>query len=102
MFIDEKVMEERKAALNAAAKYLEKITEEFKSEGITAKYFVEEGGVDTGFIINRYTQTNHMDLVIIATHGRSGAQRWAFGSVANKVMMGGNTPLILIRTPFKT
>jgi nucleotide-binding universal stress UspA family protein len=37
------------------------------------------------------------DLVIMATHGRTGATRWAFGSVADRVLRGIRVPLLLVR-----
>lgn len=37
------------------------------------------------------------DLVVMATHGRSGLKRWALGSVADKVLHAATAPLILVR-----
>ena len=37
------------------------------------------------------------DFVAMSTHGRSGLIRWAFGSVADKVLRGGNRSVILVR-----
>ncbi len=48
--------------------------------------------------INKYTTQNSIDLVVMATHGRSGPRRWILGSVTNKVLHEGNTPIMLIRT----
>jgi nucleotide-binding universal stress UspA family protein len=39
----------------------------------------------------------HVDLIIMATHGRSGLQRWTLGSVADKVLHASTTPVMLIR-----
>ena len=36
------------------------------------------------------------DLVVMSTHGRSGLQHWALGSVAEKVLRYGETPLLLV------
>lgn len=36
-------------------------------------------------------------LTAMATHGRSGAQRWLLGSVAEKVLRGTTNPLFLVR-----
>jgi nucleotide-binding universal stress UspA family protein len=36
-------------------------------------------------------------LIAMATHGRSGAQRWLLGSVAQKVLQASTNPLFLIR-----
>jgi len=38
-----------------------------------------------------------VDLVLMATHGRSGVGRWAFGSVADKVLRASNVPVLMIR-----
>jgi nucleotide-binding universal stress UspA family protein len=37
------------------------------------------------------------DLVVIGTHGRSGVSRLLFGSVAEGVVRGAHTPILLIR-----
>jgi nucleotide-binding universal stress UspA family protein len=39
-----------------------------------------------------------VDLIVMATHGYSGFQRWALGSVADKVLHASSTPLILVRS----
>ena len=38
------------------------------------------------------------DLIAMSTHGRSGALRWVFGSVADKVIHATNRPLLLVRS----
>jgi nucleotide-binding universal stress UspA family protein len=37
------------------------------------------------------------DLVAMSTHGRAVGTLWPLGSVAQKVLLGGNTPLLLVR-----
>lgn len=37
------------------------------------------------------------DLIAMTTHGRSGLSRFAFGSVAEKVLHGASVPLLLVR-----
>jgi nucleotide-binding universal stress UspA family protein len=39
------------------------------------------------------------DLIAISTHGRSGISRWAFGSVADKILRGGKIPVFMVRAP---
>lgn len=39
------------------------------------------------------------DLVAMSTHGRSGISRWALGSVSDKVLRGGNVPVLMVRAP---
>ena len=41
-------------------------------------------------------------LITLATHGRSGAQRWLLGSVAQKVLQASINPLLLVRPSEET
>src|SRR3990170_6432370 len=36
--------------------------------------------------ILRFAEKNSIDLIVLASHGRSGIKRWTIGSVAGKVM----------------
>lgn len=47
--------------------------------------------------ILRYTEQNDVDLILMATHGRSGIRRWAMGSVADKVLRASKAPVWLVR-----
>jgi hypothetical protein len=38
-----------------------------------------------------------IDLVALATHGRSGSSRWLYGSVADAVLHTVTVPLLLLR-----
>ena len=63
---------------------------------------VVKGEVATGYPaeeILRYAGEKEVDLIVMTTHGRSGIGRWAFGSVAQKVLHGGSSPILLVRPP---
>jgi nucleotide-binding universal stress UspA family protein len=47
--------------------------------------------------IMRYAEHNNIDLILMATHGRSGVRRWVLGSVADKVLCVSSIPVWLIR-----
>jgi nucleotide-binding universal stress UspA family protein len=47
-------------------------------------------------IIN-YARNNQVSLITMITHGRSGISRWAYGSVAEEVMLGAYVPVFLVR-----
>ncbi len=47
--------------------------------------------------ILNFTEKNNIDLIMMATHGRSGISRWALGSVADKVLRKSRVPVWLIR-----
>lgn len=44
-----------------------------------------------------YAREHLIDLIVMATHGRSGLQRWVYGSVADKVLRGTDLPIWLVR-----
>jgi nucleotide-binding universal stress UspA family protein len=49
-------------------------------------------------IIN-YANQNKVDLIIMASHGRSGVSRWAYGSEADKVLRSSCVPVLLVKAP---
>ena len=46
-----------------------------------------------------YATKNGVDLIVIATHGRSGISRWVFGSVADRVLRSACVPVLMVRVP---
>ena len=46
-----------------------------------------------------YAEQLKCDLIVMASHGRSGPSRWAHGSVADKVFRASCIPILMIRAP---
>ncbi len=46
-----------------------------------------------------YLKTRGADLLIMATHGRSGPSRWIWGSTAEKLLRSTRLPVFLVRPP---
>ena len=46
-----------------------------------------------------YAKQSGCDLIVMASHGRSGPSRWAYGSVADKVLRGSCVPVLMVRAP---
>ena len=46
-----------------------------------------------------YLKKSDADLTLIASHGRSGISRWVYGSVADRLLRGACTPVMMIRAP---
>lgn len=46
-----------------------------------------------------YADSQHVDLIVMCTHGRSGYRRWFFGSVAEKVLRSAPCAMLIIRAP---
>ncbi|MCE7980495.1 MAG: universal stress protein [Caldilinea sp. CFX5] len=78
---------------NAEA-YLHQQAQPFQAEGVTCLYKALLGDVAPTIIDS--AETEHIDLLVMSTHGRSGLRRWVYGSVANKVLRGVTCPLLLI------
>ena len=49
-------------------------------------------------IVN-YATKNKVDLIIMASHGRAGVSRWAYGSEADKVLRSSCVPVLLVKAP---
>lgn len=46
-----------------------------------------------------YATNNEVDLILIASHGRSGISRWVMGSVADRLLRSTCVPVLMIRAP---
>ncbi len=67
-----------------AKDYLSKLAAELKNEGIAAETVVMIGQPDEEIL--NFAQRNEADLIIMSTHGRSGATRWLLGGVTDRVV----------------
>jgi nucleotide-binding universal stress UspA family protein len=75
--------------------YLEVNAGELNAEGINTTTAIGNG--DTAEQIIKYADENKFDLIVMATHGYSGAKRWMFGSVTQKVLYGTSIPVLLVK-----
>jgi nucleotide-binding universal stress UspA family protein len=57
---------------------------------------IESG--DPAIEIVNYAQGHEANLIALSTHGRSGVQRWVYGSVAEKVLTLAREPVLLARS----
>ena len=46
-----------------------------------------------------YAESHHCDAIALATRGLGGVQRVLFGSVADKVIRGAATPVLVVNPP---
>jgi nucleotide-binding universal stress UspA family protein len=82
---------------NDAESYLREIVERLKLAGIKAHSKLLTGKAADRLI--DYIHKSNFDLVIMATHGRSGISRWIWGSVADKILHSSSIPVLLVRPP---
>ena len=77
-----------------AEEYLETIVHGFPV-GLAVEHVARIGAAATSIL--EFAESAHIDLIVMATHGRTGLQRWVYGSVADKVLSGARLPILLVR-----
>jgi nucleotide-binding universal stress UspA family protein len=80
-----------------AEKYLKEIIARLRGVGINAEANVIYG--KAGEALSDFAAKNGVDLVVIATHGRSGVSRWVWGSVADRILRSVCVPILMVRVP---
>jgi nucleotide-binding universal stress UspA family protein len=80
---------------SAAEKYLKQLI---------AKIPGGETKIETEVLVGRaadrladYAENNDIDLILMATHGRSGIGRWVRGSVAERILRAASIPVLMVR-----
>ena len=96
IFIDEQANIKQQQAYS----YLHSIAERIRDEKTAVHTTVEIG--NAGEVIIDYASSHDIDLIVMATHGRSGLKRWVYGSVAEKVLRGALQPVLLVRSYSRT
>ncbi len=79
------MMEEVEKETADAMRYLQRHARPFRAKGIQVVCITVQG-MSAGQAIVQYADQNQIDLIAIATHGRSGLGRLVFGSVADFVL----------------
>jgi nucleotide-binding universal stress UspA family protein len=82
-----------------AEKYIQKISKDVQNMGIkaTGKVIKKADGVAED--LAGYASKSGADLIVIATHGRSGPSRWVWGSVADRILRSACVPVLMVRAP---
>jgi nucleotide-binding universal stress UspA family protein len=80
-----------------AKKYLKQLATRLKKEGLIARIELQDGKAAEA--IAEYAKRNEVDLIVMATHGRSGISRWYWGSVADKILHSVCIPVLMVRAP---
>jgi nucleotide-binding universal stress UspA family protein len=78
-----------------AFEYLDRVRHRLGARSVTIHVAVEMGPPADAIL--DYVRAHSIDVVVMATHGRSGVRRWVFGSVADKVLRGASSAVLLVR-----
>ncbi len=80
-----------------ATNYLEGVASRVQAAGVAARAAVERG--EPVQVLLDTAARQGADLIVMATHGRSGVSALWAGSVASRVVGAGQRPVLLIRVP---
>lgn len=84
-----------KRLVQEAQDYLTAAAEPLRKDGVNVRTETLEGfAADQLLALERETP---IDLIVMATHGRSGIGRLVFGSVAERILKVGTTPVMMIK-----
>ena len=86
------------SAKKVAADHFEVSQAGLKTKGVKATTSVEVGQDVAGTILD-VIDREHIDMLVITTHGLSGWYPQVFGSIAEKLVKLVHCPLLLLRTP---
>jgi len=64
---------------------------------VPVETFVEAGTAVNGIL--QFIDEQHIDLLVMSTHGRTGLRRWLYGSVTARVMRASQSSMLIIRPP---
>ena len=81
--------------IEKAEAYLEQVAQPLRGKGLDVECVILSGA--PGDTIISYAHENEVKLIAIATHGRSGLGRLAFGSVADFVLRESGLPILLVK-----
>lgn len=83
--------------LKNAQEYVAKTAAALKKQGLKVEAAVLQGIVADE--LTDFVEKNAVDLIVMATHGRSGPARWVMGSVADKMVRTAKVPVLIVRPP---
>lgn len=94
------IYDQRSGSSEAARRYLEFARDQYIDPGVPVELVVRKGPVVSALI--NAAEKSRADLVVMATHGRSGVQRVVYGSVAEQLLRSSTKPVLLVRVPGST
>ena len=91
MYVPETIAAIKEKTINELREHLSK---HFPDE--SPEYIVREAALPVHHIITDFIKESGVDLVVIASHGRSGIRRTFMGSVAEQVLRASSKPVLVV------
>ena len=83
------------ATIREAENYLSTLRAALPDERVSIEVRPGEDGVARQIL--DYAEASGVDLIVMSSHGLTGVKRWAYGSVAEKVLHGGPCAVLVVR-----
>ncbi|MFM8832729.1 MAG: universal stress protein, partial [Cytophagales bacterium] len=96
LYFEQSLMNEMK---EAAGKKFQKMKDKWAGEGVTVSTYVEFGSIIT--TIRQFIDEKKIDLVVMGTHGATGAREFLIGSNTEKIVRTSSVPVIAIKKSTK-
>jgi nucleotide-binding universal stress UspA family protein len=90
---------ERKRIETELMNYLQGISHDLERAGASVRCVVRFGSPADEIL--SYASEHKIELIAMCTHGWSGLARWAYGSVADRVLRASSCPVLLVRAVIK-
>ena len=74
--------------------YLEGLAVQFQQAGLPVTTVIREGAAAEHIVA--YAKEQAIDLIVMSTHGHSGFKRFVVGSVTDRVIRSGETPVLVL------
>ncbi|MCP4426823.1 MAG: universal stress protein [Chloroflexi bacterium] len=87
------------SATTNAKNYLAGAAEKLAKKGVEVATAVRQGPAAKNIL--DFAEEEGVDLIVMATHGRTGLRRWVYGSVAERVLHGAqcDCAMLIVRVP---
>ncbi len=97
MMSPEEVERIEASMVSEAEMYLKTLVQGLKYDGTGVGWQTKVGHVAQTLV--DHATSHGVDLIVIATHGRSGVSRWVWGSVADRILRASCVPVLMVRAP---
>lgn len=84
----------QEANISRVQGYLDHTSSNLQKDGIETQTALLEGSPHEELV--KYAKQNNVDIVTICSHGRGGLKRMLIGSVTDKIIRSGETPVLVI------
>jgi nucleotide-binding universal stress UspA family protein len=81
--------------IEEAQEYLRALSNRSARSGVEIKTVVRTGSAADNIL--EYVEIFGIDLIVMATHGRTGLKRWVYGSITAKVLRSASCSMLVIR-----